>query len=264
MHTLDLKFFVHYGEYMIQKLPGTAEDIVGRDIIILHRLLKNSVTEKTGMRGYVLLTNASLAYMGALLSIVPHSETYEYIGDVSCGVYDLHIAEQKMSETQRVYVKPEEADYIYERVLCATPALVWSFIVDPKRRVEWQKIKTVENIRNRSGRIGIDAEFHCDHGAFNRDTRMLDWRPFHYMTNSTVQYYHIIPIKPPPATTTFELIPIDGQRTQISMRVRMSRRDWLTMQIFRTFIKPAFNKEYDFEFSKLENILAQMANGNGN
>ena len=48
MHTLDLKFFAHYGEYIIQKLPGAAEDIAGRDVILLHRLMKNSVTEKTG------------------------------------------------------------------------------------------------------------------------------------------------------------------------------------------------------------------------
>jgi hypothetical protein len=50
MHTLDLKFFVHYAEYMIQKVPGTSEGVAGRDIILLHRLLKNSVTEKTGLR----------------------------------------------------------------------------------------------------------------------------------------------------------------------------------------------------------------------
>jgi hypothetical protein len=32
MQTLDLKFFAHYGEYMTQKMRGTADDIVGRDV----------------------------------------------------------------------------------------------------------------------------------------------------------------------------------------------------------------------------------------
>jgi hypothetical protein len=243
-------------------VPGTAEDIVGRDIILLHRLLKNCVTEKTGLRGYVLLTNACLTYIGTPSSIIPHSETYEHIGEVSCGVYDLHAVAQRMRETRRVYIKPEEADYIYERILRASPDLLWSFIVDPQRRLEWQKIKTVKNIRNNSGRMGTDAEFHCDHGAFNRNTRMLDWRPFHYMTNTTVQIYHKLPLKTPPAFVTFELIPIDSQRTKVSQRIRCSRRGWLTMRLFNLFIKPSFDKEYNFEYDKLERVLADLTEKN--
>ena len=116
MQTLDLKFFVHHGEYMIQNVPGTSEGVAGRDIILLHRLLKNSVTEKTGLRGYALLTNASLDRIGRPLSITPHAETFEHIGEVQCGLYDLQAYENRMRDMKRVYLEPRDADYIYERI----------------------------------------------------------------------------------------------------------------------------------------------------
>jgi hypothetical protein len=259
MHTLDLKFFAHYGEYMIQKVPGTAEDIVGRDVILLHRLLKNSVTKKMGLRGYALMTNACLEQMGKPSSITPHSETYEHIGEVQCWVYDLRAAEQKMRETRRVYLTPNEADYSYERILCASPDLLWSFIVDPKRRLDWQVIKTVKNKRNNSGRIGVDAEFHCDHGSFTRITRNVDWRPFHYMTSTTVQIFHMLGWKAPTTLITFEFIPVDAQRTKLCFRLRCLRRDWFTMQLLRWVMKRALDKENDFEYNRLEKVLAELA-----
>ncbi len=258
MQTLDLKFFVHYGDYMVQRVPGTAEDIVGPAVILLHRLLKNSVTEQMALRGYALLTKACLERMGEISSIRPHIETYEHIGEVRCGVYDLRSAEQKMRETRRVYLKPEEADYIYERIVPTSPDIMWSFIVDPQRRVEWQVINTVENTRNDSGRMGIDAEFHCHHGAFSRMTRMQDWRPFQYMTNITIQTFHKTRFKSPPFLVTFELTPIDAQRTKLSFRMRSLRRDWFTLQFIRFFMKRSFDKENNFEYDRLDKVLTGL------
>ena len=48
--SLDLKFFVHYGEYVIQKVAGTL-DLLGNDVTLIHRLAKNHVTESTGWNG---------------------------------------------------------------------------------------------------------------------------------------------------------------------------------------------------------------------
>ncbi len=259
MSTLDLKFFAHHGEYMIQKVPGTADDIAGRDVILLHRLLKNSVTQKMGLRGYALLTNALLELIIRPLSFIAHTEQYEYIGEVQCGVYDLHAAEQKMREVRRVYLEPQDADYIYERVLPASPELLWSCIVDPQRRLQWQVIKEVKNIRNNAGRMGIDAEFHCNHGSFSRTTRMMDWRPFHYMTNTTVQAFHRLGWKAPPMFITFEFIPVDERRTKLSLRSRSLHRDWFTMFIVRLFMKRLLDKENNVEYNRLEKILEELA-----
>ena len=262
MHTLDLKFFVHYGEYMVQKVPGTAEDIVGRDVILLHHLLKNRVTEKMGLRGYALLTNACLDRMGQLSSITAHTETYEHIGEVQCGLYDLQSYEQKMRETKRVYLEPKDADYIYERIVQTSPEMLWSFVIEPQKRVQWQAIKKVTNTRNSSGRMGIDTEFHCDHGSFFRATRLLDWRPFHYMSNVSVQSFHWLPMKAPPCQGIYEFIPVDANHTKISIRIRSLRRGWFTMLLIRWFMKRSLDKENVSEFNKLDKVLLELANNN--
>jgi hypothetical protein len=141
------------------------------------------------LRGYALITNACLERIGSLLSVTAHQEQYEHIGEVSCGIYNLKEYEQRIRETRRVYLKLEEADYVYERIMNTSPAVMWSFIIDPGRRLLWQNINEVKNTPGETGRMGVGAQFHCDHGAFSRITRMLDWRPFHYMTNITHQRF---------------------------------------------------------------------------
>ena len=77
MSRLDLKMVIHYGEYVIQKL-GDREELLGADVIVPHRMLKNDVIEKTGIESYALFSDAAveasklsqLAY-----PLVPHSET---------------------------------------------------------------------------------------------------------------------------------------------------------------------------------------------
>src|SRR5690349_4722879 len=42
--TLDLKFIVHYGDFVIQQIAGI-KDLLGTDVNLIHRLLKNHVAE---------------------------------------------------------------------------------------------------------------------------------------------------------------------------------------------------------------------------
>lgn len=258
MHTLDLKFFAHYGEYMIQKVPGTAEDIVGRDIILLHRLLKNTVTEKLGLRGYALLTDQCLERIDKLSSITAHTESYEHIGEVKGGVFDLRAYEQKLRETKRVYLEAKDADYIFERVVKTSPELLWSYIIEPQKRVQWQHIKKVTNTHNNSGRMGVDAGFHCDHGSFSRITRVLDWRPFHYMSNTSVHSFRWLPFKAPAVQGIYEFIPVDTEHTKISMRLRSLNRNWFNMLIVRLFMKRMLDKENRTEFNELDKVLLEL------
>ena len=48
MAELDLKLFVHYGEYINQSLQGRQE-LAGSDVNSLFRLMKNDVVEKTNI-----------------------------------------------------------------------------------------------------------------------------------------------------------------------------------------------------------------------
>lgn len=55
MPSLDLKVIVHAGEFVTQRVAGSSE-VAGSDVILVHRLLKNSVAK----RGYALVTDAAL------------------------------------------------------------------------------------------------------------------------------------------------------------------------------------------------------------
>lgn len=57
---LGLKFVLHHGEYVAQRIAGR-EELLGSDVNVVHRLLKNHVRERIGPRPYALLTDAALA-----------------------------------------------------------------------------------------------------------------------------------------------------------------------------------------------------------
>jgi len=82
---LDLKIFVHFGEYLIQKM-GESKELLGSDVIVAHRMMKNNVVKATGMKSYLLLTETAFNHLGVekvRSDFTKHSETYEDIGQVN-------------------------------------------------------------------------------------------------------------------------------------------------------------------------------------
>ena len=80
---MSIKFVVHYGEYTVDQI-GPIKSVVGKDVVLAHRLLKNSVKSKS----YVLLTEDALKldknYQEGMKDA--HVENVEYFGDVRVGV----------------------------------------------------------------------------------------------------------------------------------------------------------------------------------
>lgn len=88
--TLDLKFMLHYGEYVIQQVAGI-RDLLGTDVNLVHRLLKNGVSESTGWKGYALFTDQALEHMQCSKeNYFQRCETYEHLGDVDIYCVDMH------------------------------------------------------------------------------------------------------------------------------------------------------------------------------
>jgi len=86
--SLDLKIVAHHGRFLRYALGGH-ERVAGVDVILTHRLLKNSVTDK---RAYLLLTEAMLDWLGVdpiESGLAARVESYEHLGDVRCFVRDL-------------------------------------------------------------------------------------------------------------------------------------------------------------------------------
>ena len=88
--TLDLKFMVHHGEFLLQRVAGITH-LLGTDVNLIHRLAKNRVTESTGWKGYALFTNQGLEHMQTdKASFVQQTESYEHLGEVETYVRDMH------------------------------------------------------------------------------------------------------------------------------------------------------------------------------
>jgi hypothetical protein len=51
MQSLDVKFVIHHGEFIRQKMSGR-EELAGRDVILVHRLLENDVVKTFGAHAY--------------------------------------------------------------------------------------------------------------------------------------------------------------------------------------------------------------------
>jgi hypothetical protein len=87
---------LHYGEFVIQQVAGI-RDLLGTDVNLIHRLLKNGVVEATGWKGYALFTDQALEHMQCPKeSYLQRCETYEHLGDVNIYCRDMHIRYEQM------------------------------------------------------------------------------------------------------------------------------------------------------------------------
>ena len=94
--TLDLKFMVHHGEFIIQQVAGI-KDLLGTDVNLIHRLAKNHVAESTGWRGYVLFTQPGMEHLQInKTAYIQQTESYEHLGDVEIYVMDMHVRYEEM------------------------------------------------------------------------------------------------------------------------------------------------------------------------
>jgi Protein of unknown function (DUF2652) len=180
---LDLKFFIHYGTFGIQRISNHNE-LVGNDINLVHRLLKNNVTEATGIRAYALYTDAAIQMLEAgelVETMTLHREVYEHLGEVKVWVQDMHpVWERKRSATAvtfpsgRIWSRFEvDIDLPRERV--------WDYLIQPEFRNTLIGSERME-IANRSyGRIAPGSVYQCYHGDKLVPQTILEWQPFESM-----------------------------------------------------------------------------------
>lgn len=184
MSRLDLKMVIHYGEYVIQKL-GDREELLGADVIVPHRMLKNDVIEVTGIESYALFSEAAaeasqlsqLAY-----PLVAHSEVYEHLGEVKMQVLDLRKVWEREQDKQRFVVTPEEAWLTFEWEAPRERSLVWEYLTAPRLEQEWAGYDLVERTDSLGGRFQTDTTYHCAHGEVHFFNKILDWKPFDYVS----------------------------------------------------------------------------------
>ena len=195
---LDLKFVVHHGVAILQKVAGRQE-LLGSDVIVVHRLLKNDVVESMGIGAYALLSQACVDAAGidpVALGMTARTETYDRIGDVATWVLDLERRWAEEEARERVFVTPEESILIVSVPTEAPPQVAWEYITRPGQRMSWQPWVTEVAIEGATGgRRGPGSANHCRHGKDAVVEEILDWRPYDYVTDRTILDSPTGPIK---------------------------------------------------------------------
>jgi hypothetical protein len=245
--SLGLKFIGHHGSYVIER-EGDREDLAGPDVILIHRLLKNSISDGDGPQAYAFFTDTCLSQMSSSLALPTHREVYDSFGETTGGVHDLGPALDAMRAARHEFIAAEDADVEMSVELPVPPAAAWQYNVDPVERQRWvctRFSKDPDEVTpNEQGRLGAGAAAHCNHGPGTGIREYVDWRPFAYFTCRTTV---------PPRVArlvgfqrqieTYEFVPIGEHGTRMVVRFRLMdrrRRSLLRLRAFRPIYAAMF------------------------
>ena len=187
---LNLKFVVHHGVAIHQKVAGR-EELLGSDVIVVHRLLKNDVVERLGMSAYALISQACIdasdidpgraRHAGASRRPTTGSATCP-AGRTTSSVDGRRrrlagaSSSSRRSDRRRVGRRRD-----------VPPQVAWEFLTAPGQRMTWQPWVTEVAIEGATGgRRGIGSSNHCMHGKDAVIEEILDWRPYDYVTDRTI------------------------------------------------------------------------------
>jgi len=225
---LDLKFITHYGEYVLQNVGGKQKPL-GSSVNLIHRLLKNKVSESTGWRGYALLTEESLDKMDVYpLNMHTQAESYEHLGEIQ--TYSVNLDERYLELTQErhVFIEPKDSDVVVTYDYDVSAPVLWEWLNDANKRERWMVGSAWQAKERPQGRTGRGASNHCSNSDFLE--MILDWRPFSYYTVDFVK-------GPIQMTMTSKLEPIvDGVHLSCFLRLNGSLPRWILRPLCRLIV----------------------------
>jgi hypothetical protein len=176
--SLDLKFFVHSGSYVVRTI-GRTEELTGGDVVLVHRLLKGSARDVVGNDAYLVLTRAALVAIDGddeALGLIGHVEHLD-VGDTEVFIENLQDRWEAEESRTHGLVSPETALGSFGGNLPGTPQELWPWFTDPRKRLEWQEGLTgIDEFVD--GRRGVGTVNHCAHGGSVTIQQILDWQPF--------------------------------------------------------------------------------------
>lgn len=226
--TLDLKFFVHYGTFVLQRLDKH-DELLGADVNLIHRLLKNQVTEKTGCHAYTLYTDAAirqLAIEDIAENLLPHTESYEHLGEVQTHVQDMHPVWEAKKDQIQIEIAQDDRLAYQEGEFPLPAHTMWDIVTDPDYRALFMQSIRQDILNRQSGRLAPGSAYQCYHGG-NRVTiqTILEWRPFEQMTTEDTT--------PVPRATCLVNIRLTPTKmgTQVAFTCSKARGPWLSRVI---------------------------------
>jgi len=156
---LTLKFVLHGGEFDTQDIVGRQE-LIGRDVVVAHRLLKNSVP----IREYALITTALAGVAEASgLEVTPGRDEYGDVGAVDYVYVDFCRVREAFAKSREIYLTQQTADVAVSIEIDAPPDFVWSIVMDPNKPTQW--CPTLIEVETLSGTLmEADSVHTCLHG----------------------------------------------------------------------------------------------------
>lgn len=211
---LDLKFVAHYGSFVEHEVAGR-EELVGPDVIAVHRMLKNSVAEDFGLHGYALLSDACVARLDIdRAGLREHGDSYEGIGEIRGVVVDLA---ERWRAAAPVKLGDDDADVLLAQDVAAPVAGVWDALTDAAKQLRWRVGATQVEL---DGEPGLGTVTHCVHGRSTITQEIVDWQPQRYYSftehNPIGECLWTIELEPRPAGGTHIVwrIALAGGRAQ--------------------------------------------------
>src|SRR4051812_14495019 len=252
---LDLKFIAHAGQAVRHSQFGSV-DLVGPDVIVLHRLLKNHVVEEHGWHAYALLTDAAVKQVGLdclRLGMLAHHEVYEDAGDVVGWVEDLEARWKAEEDRAMVRVKSGSEVWRFETEITAPQVAVWEWVTAPRKRVQWQVDIVRVDQETVDGRPGVGTTNHCVHGKDAVLEEILDWRPFDTCTLRTQT-----PVGP--LLTTFDFVASGPSATHLRA---LCLADSTRGRLMAPFIRREMDARFAVGLTRLADLASADAAGSG-
>lgn len=227
VNTLDLKFIVHYGEYIKQNIDNHPGLLGVAPMFVRKRSWKEPVARTTGWQGYALFTEESLAE----LNVEPVGLQAAEFKDAPVRLFGLNLQAryESLLDAREVRIEPESADTVIRSELDAPPSVVWEWLNDPQKRNQWWESFTRWSSRSRpDGRTGPGAINHCNHGAGAMLETILDWRPFEYYTaemHITPGHFEVL------QTTYLEALPKGRTAIKVCYKLKDPRFGWMARPV---------------------------------
>jgi hypothetical protein len=176
--SLDLKFVMHFGSFLAQRI-GPYDELLGADVNLVHRLLKNTVTDQLGLRAYCLYTASAWnrLVLQDVTTLVAHDEEVPDFGLVETYIQDLGDVYRPGDEAG-ITLDDSEFKFVQEAEFPMSPSVLWDYLSSPVFRNILTGSQKQEITDLVGGRIGVGSTYQCYHGNQVTPQRVIEWEPF--------------------------------------------------------------------------------------
>lgn len=225
---LSLKFVVHAGEFEVQNIGGRKE-LIGQDIIVATRLLKNSVPVREDA-----ISTPAAAGLAEAAGATAHAgrDELESLGPMEYSYIDLGPVRDAYQKTKAFHLSPEQSGLTVVGEIDAPASVVWEAVSKLEKRRIWQvTISKMEHIQGEPDSVG---EVHsCVHG--NKKLVHITIAIDHESMQQTERIW-LSPAIMKDIYITTQAIPLSDNTSKCELRAIFKP----AIPVFSTLIRPMF------------------------